>query len=202
MSDDQQNDSGQQQDTQQGDSSDGRVYSQADIDRIVNERALRLTHQKYADYDDLKTKAAEFDKLAEQNRTEAEKAIAAARAEGKSEAQKAANDRLLKADVRALAAGKLADPADAVRLLDLSQFTVGEDGETDEKAIAAAIDQLVKDKPYLAAKPTGFQGTGDGGARSNGSGPKQVTEQEFNAMTPEQRVKARQEGRLTQLLGG
>lgn len=178
-----------------------KTFTQADIDRIVADRLAR-ERGKYADYDDLKSKAAEFDKLAEQQKTEAEKAVEAARKEGRSEALKAANDRLLKAEIRAVAAGKLADPADAVRLLDLSAFTVGDDGEIDGKAIAAAIDQLVKDKPYLAAAPKGFQGSGDGGARPNGSGPKQVTATELRQMKPEQIAKARQEGRLRDLMGG
>lgn len=63
-----------------------------------------------------------------------------------------ANDRIVRAEVRAAAAGKLADPADAHRFLDLSQFEVGDDGEVDQDEIADAIDELINDKPYLAAQ--------------------------------------------------
>ncbi|NKT05180.1 hypothetical protein GS485_11125 [Rhodococcus hoagii] len=63
-----------------------------------------------------------------------------------------ANRRIISAEVRAAAAGKLADPADAHKFLDLDQFEVGEDGEVDEDEIADAIDDLLKDKPYLAAQ--------------------------------------------------
>ncbi|OZF00848.1 hypothetical protein CH300_20125 [Rhodococcus sp. 15-1154-1] len=63
-----------------------------------------------------------------------------------------ANQRILRSEVRALAAGKLADPADAIKFLDLDQFDVGNDGEVDQDDIADAIDDLVEKKPYLAAK--------------------------------------------------
>lgn len=113
-----------------------------------------------------------------------------------------ANARILAAEVRAAAAGKLADPSDAARYLDLSEFEVGDDGSVDADAISEAISDLIKKKPYLAAKATGFQGTGDGGARTGGSGPKQLTRAQLKDMTPGQIDKARTEGRLDKLLGG
>lgn len=64
----------------------------------------------------------------------------------------AANQKILRAEVRAAAAGKLADPSDAHKFLDLGQFEVGEDGDVDQDEIADAIDDLLKDKPYLAAQ--------------------------------------------------
>src|SRR5690606_5724659 len=53
-----------------------------------------------------------------------------------------ANERILKAEIRAAAASKLSDPADALKFLDLSGFEVGDDGEVDSSAIAEAIDGL------------------------------------------------------------
>jgi len=64
----------------------------------------------------------------------------------------AANQKILRAEVRAAAAGKLADPSDAHKFLDLDQFEVGEGGEVDPDEIADAIDDLLRDKPYLAAQ--------------------------------------------------
>lgn len=83
----------------------------------------------------------------------------------KDEALSAANQRILKAEVRAQAASKLNDPKDALLYLDLSGFEVGEDGEVDGDAVASAIDKLITDKPYLAAQGTRFKGEADGGAR-------------------------------------
>lgn len=58
--------------------------------------------------------------------------------------------QLVRAELRAAAAGKLRDPADALALLDVASLA-GSGGEIDTAAVAAAVDQLVKDKPYLAA---------------------------------------------------
>lgn len=198
----QQDDGGQQGQGGSGAGDGDRMLTQADVDRIVADRLAR-ERQKYADYGDLKKKAAEFDKLAEQQKTEAEKAVEAARLEGRSEALSAANDRLLRAEVKAAAAGKLSDPADAVRMLDLSSFKVGDDGEIDSGAIGAAIEDLVRSKPYLAAQPQGFQGSGDNGSRGGKpGGPAQITSRaELRKMTPAEIVKARKEGRLNRLLG-
>lgn len=124
------------------------------------ERAARQTADRAR-----KAAEKELETLRSQSMSDAEKAVAAAKAEGRSEALTAANERLVKAEVRIAAAGKLADPADAVRFLDLADFKVDADGEVDAKAVAKAIDQLVKDRPYLAAGTTKVQGSGDGGAR-------------------------------------
>ncbi|EOM78060.1 hypothetical protein DW322_11250 [Rhodococcus rhodnii] len=63
-----------------------------------------------------------------------------------------ANSRIVRAEIRAAAAGKLSDPADALSFIDLDQFEVGEDGDVDQDEIAEAITDLVRRKPYLAAQ--------------------------------------------------
>jgi len=63
-----------------------------------------------------------------------------------------ANGRILSAEIRAAAAGKLSDPTDALTFIDLSQFDVGDDGEVDQDEIAEAIADLLTKKPYLAAQ--------------------------------------------------
>lgn len=91
------------------------------------------------------------------------------RREAEQAATAKANARILRSEIKAAAAGKLADPRDALRFLDLDEFDVGTDGEVDEDAVADAIDELLKAKPYLAAQAAQggkrFQGTGDGGRR-------------------------------------
>jgi len=149
-----------------------RGLTQADVDRIVADRLAR-ERAKFADYGDLKKKAAEFDQLAEQSKTDAEKAVEAARKEGFTEAQLKASDRYLKTKVHALAAKDFADPADAVRLLDLAKYKPDDDGEFDDDAIKADLAETLTAKPYLAAQPSGFQGSGGGGPRGGrpGTGP-------------------------------
>lgn len=117
-----------------------------------------------------------------------------------------ANQRIVRSEIRAAAAGKLTNPRDALAFLDLSKFEVDEDGQIDEDEIADAIEDLLKERPYLGAgaKPAEarFQGTGDGGARKGRGGPKQLTEQEVQKMTPEQIDEAHRKGQLRDYLGG
>lgn len=114
-----------------------------------------------------------------------------------------ANQRILRSEIRAAAKGKLADPKDALTFLDLDQFEVDDDGQVDEGDIEDAIDELIKNKPYLAAQGgRRFQGSGDGGAQRKAGRPKQLTQQDLKTMTPEQIDQAREAGRLDDLLRG
>lgn len=55
-----------------------KTFSQSDVNRIVEDR-LRREQAKYADYDDLKVKAAKFDEQEEASRSELQKATEANR---------------------------------------------------------------------------------------------------------------------------
>lgn len=96
------------------------------------------------------------------NQTESEKAITAARAEGRTEALSVANTRIVKAEIKAAASGVFANPELAVRLIDAAAFDVDEDGNPDTKAIRAEVQRLVDAEPYLAAgaKPAPLPGGG------------------------------------------
>lgn len=85
--------------------------------------------------------------------------------------------QLVRAELRAAAAGKLRDPADALALLDVSALA-GSGGDIDAAAVAAAVDQLVKDKPYLAADssaPAPVWGDVGAGQRESGDEPEPAT---------------------------
>lgn len=130
---------------------------------LREERDARKAAEKAA-----KAAADELATLKAATATDAEKAIAKAKEEGKAEALKTANERLLKAEIKSAAAGRLADPNDAVRLLDPDDFTNAE-GEVEEAKLKKAIDELLKDKPYLAGKKSA--GDGGGGPRGKDAGP-------------------------------
>jgi hypothetical protein len=98
-----------------------------------------------------RTAERELEQLRKQSMTDTEKAIADARREAAADALKGVNKRLVAAEVRAAAAGKLANPQLASRLIDCDQFTVADDGTVDAKAVASAIEALLKSEPYLAA---------------------------------------------------
>lgn len=169
---------------------------------LAKERDARKAAAKEAR--ELRAKVAELEakQAAGAQQDQAQQAAEQTRRDAESAATAKANARILAAEIRAAAAGQLADPADAARYLDLSEFEVDEDGSVDSEAITEAISDLIKKKPYLAAKATGFQGSGDGGARPNGSQKRQVTEAEYKTMSRPQIVKARQEGRLNNILSG
>lgn len=113
-----------------------------------------------------------------------------------------ANARIIKSEIKAAAAGKMADPSDALAHLDLKSFEVDDNGDVDAEELADAIDDLLTRKPYLAAKAVSrFQGTGDGGAARKASGPSQLTRQDLKGMSPAAINKARLDGRLNKVLG-
>lgn len=100
--------------------------------------------------------------------------------QGRREALEQVNGRILRSEVRAAAAGKLTDPADALLYLDLTQFEVDDDGNVDADELADAIDELITSKPYLSVSAQGgnsrFRGGADGGTRK-GSKPPTLDEQ-------------------------
>lgn len=142
------------------------ITSQEDLDRKLGQRLAR-EREKFADYDDLKKKAADFDKLQEASKTEAEKAVEAARTQGEVAGREVGNTRLVNAEARALAAtAGFRNPNIAVGSIDLAGVKVNEDGSVDVDAIKVKLDDLAKSDPYLIddgkkrPKPDGSQGGG------------------------------------------
>lgn len=154
--------------------------------------------------DDLAALRSEFDAFkAKADGKEAEHAAAQEAQKVKDEALSLANDRIKKAEVRAAAKGKVADEAlaDLPALMDLSGIEVGADGEVDTSQIASAIDDLIKNKPYLAAQGSRFQGSADGGARNDATKVAQLTQADMGRMSPEQIAEAEAKGQFDDLLG-
>jgi len=58
---------------------DTKTFTQAELDAVVKDR-LKREREKYADYDDLKAKAAKFDEAEEANKTELQKVTERAKA--------------------------------------------------------------------------------------------------------------------------
>ncbi|WUI02102.1 hypothetical protein OHR68_09930 [Spirillospora sp. NBC_00431] len=128
----------------------------------AGEKALKAEKEKRRKAaEQLREARAELERL----RNGDDKAAQAA-AEAEKAAITKANTKILRAEVKAAAAGKLANPALAVKLLDLNRFEVDDNGDVDAAELADAIDELLRDEPYLAAeKPKRFQGGADQGAR-------------------------------------
>lgn len=95
---------------------------------------------------------AELAKLKEASQSEQDKAIAAARKEATEQATAGFQDKIVRAEIRAQAAGKFADPDDAVRLLDLDDLEVFDsEGEVQLGILSKALDALLERKPHLRA---------------------------------------------------
>lgn len=101
---------------------------------------------------DLEPKAQQFDTLAAASQT-AEDRLAAVQADADKRSQ-AANARIARAEVKALASQAFADPEDAIAFLDLSTY-VDADGDVDSAAIKADLVDLLARKPHLAVAPGG-----------------------------------------------
>lgn len=163
------------------------------------ERKLNEARSKADRVDELEKQIAELQgKASEYEAARKEQAV-------KDDALKAANARILKAEVRAASAGKLRDPADALRYLDLSDISVSDDGEADTETLNSRIDALLKERPYLAADPTpaatGVQTVPPSGARDGDRKQAQLTREDLKRMSSAEINRARLEGRLDKLMG-
>jgi hypothetical protein len=90
--------------------------------------------------------------------TDAEKAIAKAKQEGAAEARREAGLLVAAAEFRAIAQGKLADPAAALEVIDLAKF-INDAGDVDKTELAKLVDKLA------AALPSASPGKVPAGAR-------------------------------------
>lgn len=152
-----------------------RTFTQADVDRLITER-LRRKDEQYADYDQLKEQAQEWQKIQDAKKSELDKAnerLETLQGENAALAQRY-NDALVRNAVTTKAAMMgFADPMDAYRMVTLENVQIDENGE------AQGIDDLLKalseSKPYLLRQTT----TGQIGATNpgRGSGTQETREQ-------------------------
>lgn len=149
-----------------------KTFSQADVDKIVQNRLAKET-KKFGDYEDLKARAAKADELEAAQRTDAEKQAArTAELERKDATNTTAvqEARLENAVLRSAGKVGIVDPDAAVKLLDHSAIEYDSDGKPTN--IEKLLKQLIEERPYLAdnaTRTTSF----DGGARTTASGNKQ-----------------------------
>jgi len=175
---------------------------------LESERKLRRDADKRA-----RDLEAELATLRTASLSDQEKAVEAARNEGRNEGLR----RVVEAEVRAAAAGKLANPALAAKLLDVDSFIPTDGGEVSAERIGAALEELLAANPYLrietpgstppapaGAPPAAPAGTAPGGARGGpnsvaGSFSRsQLRDPVFYAANKDAILKAAQEGRITQ----
>lgn len=116
----------------------------------------------------------------------------------KQEVLTAANQRIIRADLKAAATGRLVNPELALKLIDLDQFG----DEADESQLNQAVTDLLEQYPALAAEQSRFAGSADQGAAGREAEPPQLTETDLKTMSPKEIEAARKSGRLKSLMGG
>ena len=157
--------------------------------------------ERKAATDRAKAAEAERDALkAQLEGREAEHAAAQEKQRARDEALAVANKRILSAELRAAAKGKLADPSDAALYINLDEFEVSEDGEVDSDALASAIDDLLARKSHLAADGRRFDGAADQGAKGEPR-QSQLSATDLETMSAAEINQARRDGRLNKVLG-
>lgn len=159
------------------------------LDRMKTQRndAKKLAKEREAEIAELKRQLEAKDKSPEENELEK------ARAEARAEAITAANARVIRSEVKSAAAGKLRNPALAIKLLNLSDFDVDENGDVDTDQIQEAISDLLEENPELAAQ--GGNASFDSG-RGKQPRKKKLTKQDLAGMSPKEIAKAYDEGRV------
>ena len=177
-----------------------KTFTQAELDRIVQERVARAKADPPADYAEAIAKAKQFDELQAANQTELEKAQAsAAKAAEERDAalERAKTTALRSAVITAASKAGAVDPDDVFALLKKDAVTVGDDGQV--TGAEEAVKALLEAKPHLVGKaaPTG---SADGGAQGT-PGPAQLSRDDIKTMTPDAIVEAKAKGQLNTLLG-
>lgn len=164
-----------------------KTFTQAELDEIIAKRIARV-EKKYEGFDDLKTKASEYEKALEEKRLaelsekeraeelakkyEAEKQELAAQLEAiRKQAQE---ERIRNEFIKVASSANIIDVDAAIALSDLSMVEIGEDGKVN--GVEDVIKALVENKPYLVAKKQAQPiGTAtNGGSQSNDKSAEQL----------------------------
>lgn len=167
-------------------SGDGKTFTQADVDRIVQERLARekQRHEQELEAERQKAGMQETERL-KLEKEQAEKAAADARAEA--ERAVIAAETKLAAVALNTRADRLDDVAAKVDVAGLELV----DGKLDGDKVRAAVQAVLEQYPEWKQGPT--QQGSSGGDQGSDSGPRSFTAAEVAAMTAEEYAKNRDE---------
>ena len=133
------------------------TFTQEQLEGIVKQRIER-ERKKYADYEDIKAKAALYNQTLEGQKSEQQKLqeqLAETQAQLLAREVEAKTSTLKSAVIQQAATKGFTDPEDAFRLIDAAELTLQDDGTV--AGLAPALDKLLRAKPYLARKQTPAQ---------------------------------------------
>jgi hypothetical protein len=180
-----------------------RTFTQSELNAILADRLAR-DRAKFADYDDLKTKAQQFEELQAKQMSDLERAQQAAQqaADRAARAEDTLRGERLRSAVisEAVKAGAV-DPDAVFALVDRTSLLT-EQGEP--TGVQDAITALLETKPYLKAQPTkpgGDIGAGRRGTQQTGEGTftrSQLRDTKFFAANRAAIEKAMAEGKIVE----
>lgn len=114
-------------------------------DLVEQRKALRAERANLKrELDEVRAQLANRDKPAE------EIALEQARREAREEAQNAYNQRIVTAELKAALAGKVTNPALALKVADISAIEVSDGGEVDMQSVTDVIQALITEYPELS----------------------------------------------------
>lgn len=150
---------------------DDRRFSQTEMDRAVEDRLRRERAKHGEETRDLRKKAADADRLQKQHETDQEKAVREAREQGETAARSTMAPRLVLAEMRAAASGRI-DPdrfAELTEDVDLSRYLT-DTGEVDMDRVRRKVDAWAPHQQGEIGDQAqhGSRGRGDGNAQTQG----------------------------------
>jgi hypothetical protein len=168
-------------DSDHGDATAGSDLGEAGKKALDEERRARRAAEKQAkdQATQLATLQQQLDELSKKNQTDDERKLAEAVEAAKADAVKALQDQfagqlaekdrqIVGARLTAIAAGKLTNPADVLAFVDLDDLDRDGEGNVTDKALSGAVEELLKERPYLAATAGKGGGSVDQGRRKDG----------------------------------
>ncbi len=180
-----------------------KMLPQSEVDRIVQDRLARAAKGQPSkdELTELRAAKVKLEEIEQAGASELEKAnTAREKAEAKAaEATSRAEQALIRATALAeLSKQGVSNVEGALRALDKTGLTVGDDGTV--SGAEEAVKNLLETIPEFVGKVVHQKV--DQGARGGGSGdPEQVTEAQLDTMSAEEITKATREGRMADLLG-
>lgn len=180
-----------------------KTFTQAELDEIIAKRIER-ERNKYADYEEIRKKAEQYEKEAEERRlaemSEKERAeeLAKKYEEEKSELARQLNElksqiqqeKINNAFIKAAQAANIEYVDDALKLADLSAVEVDEDGKVN--GVQDVIDSLIENKPFLLAQQKPKRSVGE----PTNNGGERMTDKTAEQMLKEAEDKAKKTGRI------
>lgn len=177
-----------------------KLLTQAEFEEALKKR-LDRERKKYEGFDDLKTKASEYETLLEEKRlaelSEKERADELAKkyeadtqsltAQLEALRKQSQDDKIRNAFRTVASSAGIAYIDDAIALADLSAVSIGEDGKVE--GVDDVVKALVENKPFLVAKAK----SQPIGQATNGG---QQTDKSAETLLAELRAKAKSSGRI------